>query len=113
MIKTTTVDNASAKETPHDALVRMLHNTEHVQVVHISIEPGKALRKHITPVDAAFFILEGIATVEIGDESADIETNSLVDSPANIPHRVSNNGKERLSFIVIKTPRPTGKTVIL
>ena len=113
MIRIKAVDSVPVKERPHDAHVRVLHDNKDVQVVHITIEQGKALRKHITPVDAAFFIIEGVATVEIGDESADVEANTLVHSPAKIPHRVSNNGKERLSFIVIKTPRPTEKTAIL
>lgn len=113
MIKNIRVDQAPKKQTPHDASVRLLHDTEHVQIMHIKIAPGKALRKHLTPVDAAFFILEGEATVQIGEDIEKFGPNTLVDSPAKIPHRVSNEGTEPLSFLVLKTPRPTEKSQVL
>lgn len=113
MIRFIEKGKAPIKETPHDAEVRALQNTEHVQMSHIEIAPGKALRKHITPVDAIFYILEGEATVLIGDEEIVVGKDTFVDSPAKIPHQVLNNGESTLRFLVIKAPRPTEQTKML
>ncbi len=113
MIKYVKVNEVNEKQTPHEATVRGLHDSKHVQVIHVEIAPGKGLRKHITPVDAVFFILEGNATVEIGVERIVVGENTLVDSPAKIPHRVLNESEDILRFLVIKTPRPTEKSQIL
>jgi len=98
---------AAEVDTPHKVSVRPLHSTEHVQISLITLEPGEALRPHITPVDAAFYVLEGAATIQIGDERAVAEAHSLIPSPAKIVHRVLNEGQERVRFLVIKTPRQT------
>jgi len=100
-------------ETPHLASVRPIHSTEHVQVTLITLEPGEALRPHITPVDATFYVLEGEATVEIGQERQVAPMHSLIHSPAKIVHRVLNEGSERVRFLVIKTPRPSDPSRIL
>ena len=34
----------------------------------MTIKPGKSLKKHVTPVDVFFYVLEGNGIVEIGDE---------------------------------------------
>jgi len=105
---------APAVETPHKvSSVRSLHSTEHVQMSLITLEPGEALRPHITPVDATFYVLEGVATVEIGDEREEAEAHCLIHSPAKIVHRVLNQGDERVRFLVIKTPRQTDASQIL
>jgi len=44
----------------------MLYDTEHAQAVHIELKPGETLKKHITPVDVFFYVLEGRGVVEIG-----------------------------------------------
>ena len=60
------------KPNPHNVSTRMLYDTEHAQVVHIELKPGEALKKHITPVDVFFYVLEGKGIVEIGDEKQEV-----------------------------------------
>ncbi|WP_292486227.1 cupin domain-containing protein, partial [Methanohalobium sp.] len=83
------------------------------QAVHIELKPGESLRKHITPVDVFFYVLEGTATIEIGEETEDVEKDNLVESPAKIPHRVMNNGESTVRFLVVKMPKPTESTQLL
>lgn len=113
MIRFIQKEQAPIKETPHEAEVRALQDTEYVQMSHIEIAPGSALRKHITPVDAIFYILQGEATVLIGDEEIVVGKDTFVDSPAKIPHQVLNNGDSIVRFLVIKAPRPTEQTKML
>ena len=112
-MKTITVDSTQTKDTPHKVDVRVLSDNKHAQVMHITLQPGEALKKHITPVDALFYVLEGTGTVEIGDETVDVQAGTLIESPARIPHRLMNEGKDTFRFLVIKAPRPTETTRIL
>lgn len=36
---------------------RNLYNTEHVVITVINLKPGQSLKKHITFVDVAFYVL--------------------------------------------------------
>jgi mannose-6-phosphate isomerase-like protein (cupin superfamily) len=107
MVRTINVTDAAEMETPQAMTAKRLHDSEHAQVVHVELAPGEGIRKHTTPVDVVFYILEGRATVEIGDEIVTVDADTLVESPANSAHRVINVEAEPLRFLVIKTPRPT------
>ncbi len=76
------------------------------------MKPGQALKKHITPVDVFFYILEGKVTVEIGDERAVAGPDTLIESPAKIPHRLINEGNSLGRILVVKTPRPKEATKV-
>ena len=90
-----------------------LYDTEKAQAIHIELKPGGSLKKHITPVDVFFYVLEGKGIVEIGDERKEVSQDTLIESPARIPHRLINDGEETFRFIVVKTPRPTESTRLL
>ncbi len=98
---------------PHKVSVRQLLDSEHAQVNLVSLQPGEALKRHITPVDVFFYILEGRGTVEIGDEREVVPAGTLVPSPARIPHRLANEGDEVFRVLVVKTPRPTSRAQVL
>ncbi len=104
---------ATEVSTPHNVSVRRLLDMEHAQVMMITLQAGESLKKHITPVDVFFYVLEGAGIVEIGDEQHPVSADMLIESPARIPHRLSNPGKAPFRFLVVKTPRPTASSQIL
>ena len=53
-MKITEVKSGSSKSNPHNVDARSISDTESAQVVHITLQPGEALKKHITPVDVVF-----------------------------------------------------------
>lgn len=113
-MKIINVNGTNIKETPHKVAVRPLFSFEHASFVHITLEPGETLKKHITPVDVTFFGLDGTGKVEIGDEIQDIQKDMLVFSPKGIAHRLFNDMDVPFKFLVIKTPTPVNqKTKIL
>jgi len=112
-MKTMRVADAERKETPHGVDVRMLVDEEAAQAVHITLEPGEGLKLHATPVDAFFYVLEGEPTVEVGEEKETVRADTIVVSPARIPHRIVNDSSARARILVTKAPRPTEKTRIL
>ncbi len=101
------------QETPHAVDVRKMFESEHVQVMEIKLLPGEGLKKHITPVDVFFYVVEGAGTVEIGDEQVDVSTDQLIESPKGIPHRLFNDGQGLFRFLVVKTPKPTESARLL
>jgi mannose-6-phosphate isomerase-like protein (cupin superfamily) len=99
------IADAPSYQNPHGVDVRKLYDTRHAQAVVIILEPGQQLKRHITPVDAIFFVLEGRGIVEVGDDKEEVGINTLVDSPAGIPHCWYNESSSTLRILVIKVPR--------
>jgi len=94
----------------HKVDARSLYNTENAVISVITLKPGQSLKKHITPVDVAFYILRGKGVVEIGNEKQAVEAQTLIESPKNVVHCWYNESEEELSFMVIKIPRPNRET---
>lgn len=104
---------AASSDNPHGVDARGLHSTEHVMVTMITLKPGEALKLHLTPVDAFFYILEGTGKVEIDGEVEEVSADMLIDSPARSPHRLFNESDADFRFLVVKTPRQADGTRLL
>lgn len=112
-VKTIDARTAPVTENPHRVATRKLYDTEHAQVIHITLEPGESLKRHITPVDVFFYVLEGTGVVEIGEEKRTVGPDTLIDSPKDIVHCWYNESHAPLRFLVVKVPRPTSTTRLL
>jgi quercetin dioxygenase-like cupin family protein len=104
------VKDVKTKPNPHGVDARSLSDTKNAEVVHIALKPGESLKKHVTPVDVVFYVLEGKGVVEIADERKEVGPDTLIESPAKIPHRWMNESDSLVRILVIKTPRPTDPT---
>lgn len=107
------VDDVPVMDTAHNVDARNIYNTVNAMVTIIRLKPGQSLKKHITPVDVAFFVLSGAGVVEIGEERAVVGKYSLIESPKDIIHCWYNQSDDDLEFMVIKAPRPEKKTVFV
>ena len=112
-MKITDVSKVASGPNPHHVDARKIYDSPHVMAVVITLQPGESLKKHITPVDVFFYVLEGEGVVEIGDERRTIGKDMLVESPARIPHRWMNEGRAVFRVLVVKVPRPTEETRLL
>jgi len=112
-MKVVDVKQAETTPNPHGVQAARVYDTEHAQAVHILLRPGESLKRHATPVDVFFYVLEGEGTVEIGEERERVGRDTLVESPARIPHRWVNEGQGDLRILVVKVPRPREETRIL
>ncbi len=97
-------------KTAHNVDARNLYDTENAVISVITLNPGQSLKKHITPVDVAFYVLKGKGIVEIGTEKQEVGANTLIESPKDIVHCWYNESDEELSFMVIKVPKPARET---
>lgn len=94
-------------------LIILIYQQCNFQVIVITLNPGEALKLHNTPVDVFFCVLEGTGTIGIGGEKESAGKDSLVQSPANIPHRRINESNAVFRVLVGKVPLPVSETKIL
>jgi len=113
MIITRKLSDVPVLETAHNVDARNIYNTKDAMVTVITLKPGQSLKKHITPVDVAFYVLQGEGVVQIGEEKQTILADTLVESPKDILHAWYNESDSDLVFMVIKAPRPEKKTVFV
>ncbi len=111
MIITKKLADMPVMDTAHHVDARNLYNTPDAMITVITLKPGQSLKKHITPVDVAFYVLSGEGIVQIGDEKVKAGKDTLIESPKDILHCWYNESGSDLVFMVIKAPRPEKKTV--
>ena len=113
MIITKKLSEVAIMKNAHNVDARNLYNTENAMVSVITLTAGQSLKKHITPVDVAFYVLKGEGIVEIGEEKLLVNENTLVESPKDIMHCWYNESDSDLVFMIIKTPKPEKKTIFV
>ena len=113
MIITKELKNVSIMDNAHNVDARNLYNTADAMITVITLDPGQSLKRHITPVDVAFYVLSGKGIVEVGNEKQEVTADVLVESPKDIMHCWYNESSEPLRFMVIKAPKPTTTTVFV
>ncbi len=112
-MKITNALTAPTMPNPHKVAATPLYENEYAQVVLLALKPGEKLFRHITPVDVFFYVLEGTGIVEIGDEKETVGPDTLIDSPAKIPHCWYNESDSLLRILVVKVPKPVAQTQLL
>jgi quercetin dioxygenase-like cupin family protein len=112
-MKITEVAKVVSGPNPHHVDARKIYDSPHAMAVVITLQPGESLKKHITPVDVFFYVLEGTGVVEIGNEKQSVGRDMLVESPARIPHRWANESSSVFRVLVVKVPKPTEETKLL
>jgi mannose-6-phosphate isomerase-like protein (cupin superfamily) len=112
-MKIVEIKDVKSSPNPHDVDARKIYDTENAIAVHMTIKPGESLKRHVTPVDVFFYVLEGKGIVEIGDEKKEVTKDMLIESPAKIVHCWYNESDVDLRILVIKVPRPVKDTRIL
>ncbi len=101
-MKITDVTKLVSVKNPHNVDVRKVFEAPDTAAVVITLKPGESLKKHVTPVDVFFYVLEGTGVVEIGDEHQSVGKDSLVESPAMIAHTWKNESNAVFRVLVVK-----------
>jgi quercetin dioxygenase-like cupin family protein len=109
-MKISKLNNTAAMKNPHGVNAVNLYNKAEAMVTVITLQPGQSLKRHITPVDVAFYVLKGEGIVEVGSEKELVGENTLIESPKDIVHCWYNESDKPLQFMVIKAPKPTTKS---
>lgn len=111
-MKTINYKELDVMKNPHGVEAKKLLETEYSQVIHMNLKAGESLKRHTTPVDVFFYVLEGEGYVEIGEEKVLVKKDTLIESPKGIPHCLHNESKGDFRVLVVKTPCPTKPTEV-
>ena len=85
----TIVDLRAPVETPDDGIVsRAIFSDDVVRVVHFSFAPGQQLSAHTAPWPVTLEVVDGQATITLGDETIEAAAGTWMHLPANTPHSV-------------------------
>ena len=85
----TIVDLRAPVETPDDGIVsRAIYNDDDVRVVHFSFAPGQQLSDHTAPMPVTLEVVEGEATITLGDQVVEARPGTWMHMPGNTPHSV-------------------------
>ena len=101
-MKVTRVESISVFQNPHEVEAKRIYENDKIGVIYMALKPGQSLKKHTTPVDVFFYILEGKGIVEIGEEKQEVEKDMLIESPKGIPHLLKNTSEQVFKFLVVK-----------
>jgi len=89
---------------PFEGMSREFHGERHnapISAYIVNAPPGKGPPLHTHPYVETIFMIEGRATVTIGDETREVEAGAIAIVPANTPHRFVNSGDSVLRQIDI------------
>lgn len=104
-MKIVKVKETKTFQNAHGVDARKIFQTQNAEVIHMALAAGQSLKKHTTPVDVFFYILEGKGVVEVGEETQEVEKDTLIDSPKGIAHLLRNTGEGVFRFLVVKLPK--------
>jgi len=99
------------KVTTYYTDVEVRYDKESSRALQITLKPGEGLRPYKTSVNVLFFILEGVLTFNVGNECKECNVDTLVESPANTVHSISNDSNRLARILVVKPPRPVGSVI--
>ncbi len=92
--KTTIQVLISAQEGPNFALRRFV------------MQPGGGMPEHTNTVEHEQYVLQGHASIGIGEETFDVRAGDVVFIPEGMPHWYQNVGEETFEFLCIIPNKP-------
>jgi quercetin dioxygenase-like cupin family protein len=75
------------------------HGVESFFIDEFRLEEGAQVPLHTHPVEEAWVVTEGSLTVQVGDDTVNVDANSVVRIPPGVPHAVRNDGPEQVRAI--------------
>lgn len=89
-----------------------LLNSESLSVIEESVPPNAKEQRHYHHIAQQFFyVLEGVATIEVAGELFEIRAREGLGVLPKEPHQLMNNGSVNLRFLVISQPISHGDRV--
>src|SRR6185503_20461522 len=75
------------------------------------LNPGQSQKPHShAGADKIYYVLEGEATIQIGDEEQMLGPGRIVLAPSEVVHGVRNASSQPLSLLVFMAPNPNART---
>jgi len=78
----------------------------YLQINQVCLEPGQQVPQHNANSNVILTVIHGEGTFQVGGEVKKMGAGKLLRVPFQSPMSIKNESKERLAFLVIKTPNP-------
>ena len=96
-------DLASEVEPPDDGiLTRTLFNSDNVKAVIFGFGAGEELSEHTASTPAILQVLQGEATLTLGDETIDAQAGTWLHMEANLKHSVQARTPVVMLLLLLK-----------
>jgi len=89
-----------------------LFKSSGLSIIEENVPPNEKEERHYHNKSQQFFyVLSGVAQLEISGSLFEVQAGSGIHVPAKEPHQLMNNGTENLRFLVISQPKSHGDRV--
>jgi len=106
------IDNADHYQWGNNCDGWHLAASANLSVIQERVPQGASEVRHLhNHAEQFFYVLSGIATLEVSGEVHTIRPNEGFHVPAGVAHTLSNNHEQELEFLVISTPPSHGDRV--
>jgi quercetin dioxygenase-like cupin family protein len=78
----------------------------YLQINQVCLEPGQQVPQHNANSNVTLMVVHGEGTFYVGNEVTRMGAGKLLRVPFQSPMSIRNESRERLAFLVIKTPHP-------
>lgn len=87
---------------PTDSIVsRTLYTSESVRIVLFAFAPGQELTEHTSTREALIHVLDGEATITLGDRPVQASAGLLIRMAPNLPHSVQAQSAMRMLLYML------------
>jgi quercetin dioxygenase-like cupin family protein len=83
-----------------------LVDEKYLQMNQVCLEPGQQVPDHNANSNVTVMVVRGEGTFHVGNEVARMAPGKLLRVPFQSPMSIKNESRDRLAFLVIKTPHP-------
>ena len=74
------------------------------------LKPGQSQKPHShAGADKIYYVLQGEATIQVGDEEQTLSPGRIVLAPSEMVHGVRNDSSQPLSLLVFMAPNPNAR----
>lgn len=92
----------TAEKVPISIDARKMLVRNDCELIHLTLKPTEVLEKHSNPFDVAFYVLSGFGELEVGDETAIISADTVIEVAGGELRGWKNSGTENLRVLVVK-----------
>lgn len=82
---------------------RRIHQSNHLEIVHLALEPGGVMEAHSMPVDILFYVLEGNGNLYVNDVQYILGKDDFIEVPGTAMRFWRNESDTPLNLLVIKS----------
>ncbi len=81
---------------------RTFAQNKHMSLTLFAFDQGEGLNTHTAAGDAFVQILDGVATITIGDKTVAVSAGEVVAMPAQVPHSLQADARFKMLLVVVK-----------